>query len=184
MVNQSHSSMTTDESHLIEQVKQGSHTAFRRLYDIHVTPLYRFMRQFESNTDHVEEWVQRAFIKAYININQFEQTAKFSTWLFRLALNEMKMDRRTLTIIPLETVYDEDYSSVNSEEEFEWKDLMKSWLSELSETKRMVFLLYEVEGYSHAEIARMLGVGESTSRTILTRTKQFLQIQWQKSTEA
>ena len=141
------------------------------------------MRQFESDSDQVEEWVQRAFIKAYTNIGQFEQTAKFSTWLFRLALNEMKMDRRTMAIIPLETVYDEDYSAVNTNEEFEWNDLMKTWLAELSETKRMVFLLYEVEGYSHSEIARMLGVGESTSRTILTRTKQFLQTQWQRSRE-
>lgn len=150
---------------------------------MHITPLYRFMRQFETDSDQVEEWVQRAFIKAYINIGQFERTAKFSTWLFRLALNEMKMDRRTMAIIPLETVYDEDYSAVNTNEEFEWNDLMKAWLAELSETKRMVFLLYEVEGYSHAEIAKMLGVGESTSRTILTRTKQFLQTQWQRSRE-
>lgn len=172
-----------DEAQYIEKAKQGSHTAFRRLYDLHVTPLYRFMRQFETDSDQVEEWVQRAFIKAYINIGQFEKTAKFSTWLFRLALNEMKMDRRTMAIIPLETVYDEDYSSVSTNEDFEWNDLMKAWLAELSETKRMVFLLYEVEGYSHAEIAKMLGVGESTSRTILTRTKQFLQIQWQKSRE-
>ena len=172
-----------DEAQYIEKAKQGSHTAFRRLYDLHVTPLYRFMRQFETDSDQVEEWVQRAFIKAYINIGQFEKTAKFSTWLFRLALNEMKMDRRTMAIIPLETVYDEDYSSVSTNEDFEWNDLMKAWLAELSETKRMVFLLYEVGGYSHAEIAKMLGVGESTSRTILTRTKQFLQIQWQKSRE-
>lgn len=172
-----------DESQHIEKAKQGSHAAFRRLYDMHITPLYRFMRQFETDSDQVEEWVQRAFIKAYINIGQFERTAKFSTWLFRLALNEMKMDRRTMAIIPLETVYDEDYSAVNTNEEFEWNDLMKAWLAELSETKRMVFLLYEVEGYSHAEIAKMLGVGESTSRTILTRTKQFLQTQWQRSRE-
>ncbi|MBI3259580.1 MAG: RNA polymerase sigma factor [Ignavibacteriae bacterium] len=173
----------SDESQYIEKAKQGNHAAFRRLYDAHITPLYRFMRQFEGNSDQVEEWVQRAFIKAYINIGQFEKSAKFSTWLFRLALNEMKMDRRTMAIIPLETVYDEDYSSVNTNEEFEWNDLMKAWLAELSETKRMVFLLYEVEGYSHAEIARMLGLGESTSRTILARTKQFLQTQWQKSRE-
>lgn len=175
--------MMTDESLYVEKAKQGNHAAFHRLYDMHITPLYRFMRQFESDGDQVEEWVQRAFIKAYININQFEQSAKFSTWLFRLALNEMKMDRRSMAIIPLETVYDEDYSTTGTDEEFEWNDLMKAWLSDLSETKRMVFLLYEVEGYSHAEISRMLGVGESTSRTILTRTKQFLQKQWQKSRE-
>jgi RNA polymerase sigma-70 factor (ECF subfamily) len=173
----------TEESLLVKKSKEGSHVAFRQLYEMHITPLYRFMRQFETDTDQLEEWVQRAFIKAYINISQFEQSAKFSTWLFRLALNEMKMDKRSMAIIPLETVYDEDYSPSNNDEEFEWNDLMKAWLSELSETKRMVFLLYEVEGYSHAEIARMLGVGESTSRTILTRTKQFLQVQWQKSRE-
>ncbi|MBK9247218.1 MAG: RNA polymerase sigma factor [Ignavibacteria bacterium] len=175
-----------DEQILIQRTQQGSHAAFKRLYELHVTPLFRFMRQFDRDSDQIEEWVQRAFIKAYTNIRQFEGTGKFSSWLFRLALNEMKMDRRSAAIIPLETVFDEDYSpeyDTNEYDHFEWHDLMKSWLSSLSDTKRMVFILYEVEGYSHAEIARMLGVGESTSRTILTRTKQFLQTQWKKANE-
>lgn len=176
-----------DEQLFIQRAQQGSHAAFKRLYELHVTPLYRFMRQFERDSDQIEEWVQRAFIKAYTNIRQFEGTGKFSSWLFRLALNEMKMDRRRTTVIPLETVFDEDYSpsdtATDIHDHFEWNELMKSWLSSLSETKRMVFVLYEVEGYSHAEIAQMLGVGESTSRTILTRTKQFLQTQWKKANE-
>lgn len=56
---------------------------------------------------------------------------------------------------------------------------MKVFLDQLDETKRIVFILYEVEGYSHAEIASMLGFGESTSRTVLSRTKQFLKKQWE-----
>ena len=56
---------------------------------------------------------------------------------------------------------------------------MRTWLEDLDETKRTVFLLYEVEGYSHAEIASMLEIGESTSRTILSRAKQYLKTKWQ-----
>jgi RNA polymerase sigma factor (sigma-70 family) len=58
--------------------------------------------------------------------------------------------------------------------------LMKTWMDELDETKRAVFILYEVEGYSHAEIGSMLGIAESSSRTLLARAKRFLQQQWNK----
>jgi RNA polymerase sigma-70 factor (ECF subfamily) len=53
-------------------------------------------------------------------------------------------------------------------------------MGELDDTKRMVFILYEVEGYSHAEIASVIGIAESSSRTLLTRAKRILQDHWNK----
>jgi RNA polymerase sigma-70 factor (ECF subfamily) len=55
-------------------------------------------------------------------------------------------------------------------------------MDELDESKRAVFVLYEVEGYSHAEIASMLGIAESSSRTYLARAKRHLQQRWNKET--
>lgn len=168
-----------DESRSIEKAKVGDHEAFRLLYEHHVTPLYRFMRQFSSDPDEAEDWTQRAFIKAFEQMHRFEGRSRFSTWLFKLALNEMRMDRRRATIIPFVSADHEPYSPDPEPDLLEWRETMRSWLEDLDETKRTVFVLFEVEGYSHAEIAAMLEIGESTSRTILSRTKHYLRTRWQ-----
>ena len=169
----------TDELSLLLRIKEGDHASFRTIYDTHVVNLYRFLRQFSRNDHEAEEWVQRTFIKAYERIDSFDGHSRFSTCLFAIGLNEMRSDRRRAAILPLEPV-DEDFAAVQNpaEDQFEWDDLMQGWLSELDEAKRAVFLLAEVEGYSHAEIAGMLKIKESTSRTILTRTKRWLRNQW------
>ncbi|HTP13419.1 MAG TPA: sigma-70 family RNA polymerase sigma factor [Bacteroidota bacterium] len=178
-------SVPVQDNLLIQRSKAGDHGAFRELYDQNVAPLFRFMRQFSDNQEQVEDWVQRAFIKAYENLHRFDGISLFSTWLFKLALNEMRMDfrrARILTFIPAGDRDDEGPEENGSA--FEWDMTMKQWLSELDETKRVVFLLYEVEGYSHAEVAAILHIKESTSRTLLTRTKQFLRKRWEEERKA
>ena len=169
----------------LAQAKEGNQRAFKALYEIHATPLYRFLRQFTSDTEEVEEWTQRAFIKAFEHLASFDGRSRFSSWLFKLGLNEMRTDRRRDSIVPMVSI-DDGASPVDNDksEQLEWRATMRAWLEELDETKRMVFLLYEVEGYSHAEIASMLEIGESTSRTILTRTKQLLRVRWKKEENA
>ena len=169
----------TDELELLRRIKEGDHSSFRKLYDTHVNSLYRFLRQFSRDGHEAEEWVQRTFIKAYERIGSFDGHSRFSTWLFAIGLNEMRSDRRRATILAFEPV--EEALSIRGsrgEDEFQWEDLMREWLSRLDELKRAVFLLSEVEGYSHAEIAGMLNIKESYSRAILTRTKQWLRDQW------
>ena len=169
----------TDDSYLIQRIKEGNHSAFRSLYDSHVSSLYRFLRQFARDEQETEEWVQRTFIKAYEQIHTFRGHSRLSTWLFTIGLNEMRSDRRRASVLPFEPV---EESSPHPEDDtaqaFLWEDLMRGWLNELDEVKRAVFLLSEVEGYSHAEIAEMLNIHESNSRTILTRTKRWLRDQW------
>lgn len=166
---------------IIHRAQKGDQKAFKILYDANVVSLFRFMKQFSKNSVDVEEWVQRSFIKAHEHLPTFRGDAKFSSWLFRLGLNEMKMDRRRLAILSIDNSEIEELSSEEqNSDQFEWNEMMKTWLGELDENKRMVFLLYEVEGYSHSEIAEMIGVGESTSRTILMRAKRYLKERWKK----
>ncbi|MEK6755922.1 MAG: RNA polymerase sigma factor [Bacteroidota bacterium] len=171
--------MMNQEALWIEKAKGGDHRAFKSLYEVHVTPLFRFLRQFSSDTGQVEDWVQRAFIKAFEHLQDFQGRARFSSWLFTLGLNEMRMDRRRAQIVPMVPIeYDEFSSSESEPQQFDWNETMKAWMLDLDETKRAVFTLYEIEGYSHAEIAEMLNVAESTSRTLLSRTKRYLQERW------
>lgn len=82
------------ESALVEKGKAGNQRAFKSLFEINVDKLYRFLSQFSNNTDDVEDWVQRSFIKAFLYINRFQGRSKFSTWLIRIGINEMKTDYR------------------------------------------------------------------------------------------
>lgn len=176
-----HQNPAGDEARWIEQAKNGDEKAFRNLYESHIPSLYRFMNQFSKNVSEVEDWVQRAFIRAFRHLHQFQGGAKFSSWLFRIAINEMRSDRRRMDLVTSVSSFDESLMDKGSmAEKFEWDSTMKVFLEQLDETKRIVFILYEVEGYSHAEIASMLGFGESTSRTVLSRTRQFLKKEWQK----
>ncbi len=173
--------MKMSEKEIIEKAKKGNNKAFSELYKTHVTRLYRFMKQCGSrySNDEIEDIVQRAFVKAFTKIDTFEHTSSFSTWLFRIAMNELRSDMRRVSLVTLEAIADEiyDYEDEHADE-FVWNMAMKEMLNELSDIKKSVFILYEVEGYSHAEIGKILGMEESSSRSLLTRTKQFLRKRW------
>jgi RNA polymerase sigma-70 factor (ECF subfamily) len=171
-----------EESIWITEAKEGDQRAFRALYAANVTSLFRFLKQFSSRTEEVEEWVQRAFIKAFEHLGSFDGRSRFSSWLFTVALNEMRMDRRRAQTISFVQTDEQHESFESATEHIDWNDVMKAWLRDLDETKRAVFILYEVEGYSHAEIASMLGIAESSSRTMLSRAKRFLQDRWNRET--
>jgi len=164
----------------IAKSKEGDQKAFRSLYDLHLDPLFRFLRQFSADVSQVEEWVQRAFIKAYEHLEDFDGRSRFSSWLFKIGLNEMKTDRRRAKIVPFISLeHGEEPPGEFDPKEFEWDQTMRAWMQELDAAKRAVFILYEIEGYSHAEIADMLNIGESTSRTFLFRAKRYLKERWQ-----
>jgi RNA polymerase sigma-70 factor (ECF subfamily) len=164
------------------EARKGNQRAFKRLFEENVNIIYRFLYQFSKNPDQVEDWTQRAFIKAFENINRFEGNSKFSTWLIKIGINEMKTDFARVKDKKTVFLEDEQFdSAVTVEEEFEWKQDMKWLLSELDEFKRSVFILFEVEGYSHSEIADIMNISESLSRTTLCRVKNQLKEKWIKS---
>ena len=165
------------ESALVAKGKIGNQRAFKLLFENNVDKLYRFLNQFSKNTDEVEDWVQRAFIKAFLNIDKFKGKSKFSTWLIRIGINEMKTDYRKANLFSsTEGENDENPLHLYSQEPaFEWEYDMKIYLDELEDTKRAIFILYEVEGYSHQEISEILEISESSSRTNLHRAKKKLQ---------
>ncbi len=167
-----------EDHQLVQRVKNGDQKAFKILFEQNIVPLYRFMKQFSPDKDQVDEWVQRAFIKSYENIEKFDGISLYRTWLFKIALNEMRTDYRKINRMMYDLESAEDYFTEIEDRDFEWQLVMKNWLFELDEIKRSVFILFEVEGYSHSEIASMLKISEINSRAILARTKNFLREKW------
>ena len=168
----------------IKKALRGDQRSFKLLYDQNVEQLYRFLRQYSEDSHIVEEWVQRSFIKAYQHLDTFKGDSRFSTWLFSIALNEMRTDVRRKHLLVFSEQELPEQMVESEEERFAWHDSMKIILQNLDEQKRSIFLLFEVEGYSHAEIAIILHIGEGASRTLLCRAKQQLRTQWEKMEKA
>jgi len=158
----------------IRYALEGDQEAYRRLYERHVDALFPFMMQFSDDRETVRDWVQQAFIRAFSKLDQFQSRSSFKTWLFQIAINEMRQSLRSQH-------HQADKASIDDHPHIEDKQLdLSDWISlrdrirELPERQRLVLLMHDVEGFSHSEIANTLGINESSSRAILSRTKHVL----------
>lgn len=155
----------------VSRAMGGDQMAYKALYDRHMGGLFRFMTQFSDDRDLISDWVQMAFIKAFQNLERYEGRASFKSWIFRIAINEMKQTFRKAHREPEQLDEDQLYSySDQRSSPADWITL-KDKIRRLSDRPRLVFLMFEIEGFSHAEIAKVLDITESSSRSILTRVK-------------
>lgn len=167
--------LAKNEFELLEQLRRGDGKAFRALYDQYSGRVFRFLAQFSKDRDQIKEWCQRTFVKLHENAASFKGSSKFSSWLFQIAINEMRADLRRKKKWETRESGEGDVKASNAfEEDFDWNLTMKAWIQDMKPRWRAVFILYEVEGFSHAEIAELLGVRESTSRSILSLSKLYL----------
>jgi RNA polymerase sigma-70 factor (ECF subfamily) len=127
--------------------------------------------------DEAAEILNDGFLKIFQNISKFDFSQQFKPWLRRIMINtaidNYRKNQKHYNHLD-ETVVDEEMLDVGLINDLEINDIMKL-LNELPENYRLTFNLYEIEGYSHQEIAQMLGIAEGTSRSNLTRARNLLQ---------
>lgn len=163
---------------LFEQCKKGDQKAQRILYDLFKAKLMGLCRRYARSKEEAEDVLQETFIKIYFKLHQLESTDKLESWMksiaVRTAINHyhkkknreemfQAVDEELLLNIGLETTVD------TLSDEY----LLKI-VNSLPDGCRMVFNLFIIEGYSHAEIAAMLEISESTSRSQLYHAKFLL----------
>ena len=162
-----------DDFTLVDLAIDGSQAAFRMLYDKYVDSLFRFVNQFQTKRSETADLVQQSFIKCFTKLHSFQKKSSFKTWLFGIAVRELQMDWRGAQKHQLEPIEQEQYLLAETEsalEHLEHTELV-ALVSQLDPQKKVDFMLFEIEGYSHKEIAEMLQLKESHSRTLLTRAK-------------
>ncbi|MEO1487456.1 MAG: RNA polymerase sigma factor [Bacteroidota bacterium] len=123
-----------------------------------------------------QEVVDDTFIKVFESINSYDSNRPFKSWLRRIAVNcaidELRRNKKHMNHLDI-TEYNGELPNVDLVDTLTVQDIHKM-LSELPELLKVVFNLYEIEGYSHREIAKLLDIGESSSRTYLVRAKKQL----------
>jgi RNA polymerase sigma-70 factor (ECF subfamily) len=161
----------------VERAQRGDAGAFRELYEEHVGRVYAICLRMSGDNHEAEELTQRVFIRAWDRLESFRGESLFSTWLHRLTVNEAlgvqrATQRRVRRVQPSEDIEGLDGPAIQAPPGVRL-DLDRA-IAALPPGARQVFVLHDVEGYEHEEIARLTGIAAGTSKAQLHRARRLL----------
>jgi RNA polymerase sigma-70 factor, ECF subfamily len=167
-----------EEDDLLERARQRDTRAFEQLYRLHVRRVYALCLRMSANERRAEELTQKTFLTAWEKLVFFRGESAFGSWLHRLAVNTVLSDfraeqRRVSRVFGTAdpTVFE---TAGNAPPVGVRLDLDQA-ISTLPTQARTIFVLHDVEGWKHEEIASRLGVATGTSKAQLHRARKLLQ---------
>ncbi|HPC99150.1 MAG TPA: sigma-70 family RNA polymerase sigma factor [Bacteroidales bacterium] len=165
---------------LIDGCKTGDQKAQFQIYKLYYKAMYNTSLRIVNDTMEAEDIMQESFLSAFEKIDTYSGTVSFGAWLKRIVIN------RSLDALSKKKVAFEDIDSLpglrdDSGEEMVYREEVdlkveeiKKEIEKLPDGYRIILSLYLIEGYDHDEIAEILGISSSTSRSQLSRAKQKL----------
>ena len=172
------SSSGAEDRRIAAACARGDAKIFEELYHRFGERLKSIAWNHLGNVSDAEDAVQETFLKVHRAASTYTGEASFSTWMFRILVNTcydlLRKRRRRIEEEPIEDTVERSAPSVDDAKRMTLRKL----LGELTEQRRTVFTLFEIEGLSHAEIAAILGISEGNSKWILFATKKELQEKW------
>jgi RNA polymerase sigma-70 factor, ECF subfamily len=174
-----------NEAEAIERAKRGDAQAFQDLYDKHKRRVYSLCLRMTANTAEAEDLTQEAFLQLYRKIGTFRGESAFSTWLHRLSVNVvlMHLRKKNLPVVSLEETTqggEED----TPKKDFGAEDLalagsidrlqLQRAVDDLPPGYRTIFVLHDIEGYEHNEIAGIVGCSIGNSKSQLHKARMKL----------
>ena len=184
------------EAEAIRLAQQGDAAAFERLYQLHNRRVYSLCLRMVGNTAEAEDLTQEAFLQLFRKVSTFRGESAFSTWLHRLAVNVvlMKLRKKSGTESSLEQITEPDEDSGGPRRDFGAPDLRLSGsidrvnlqraVDELPPGYKAVFILHDVQGYEHNEIAEIMGCSIGNSKSQLHKARMRLRELLQESVRA
>lgn len=194
--------VASDDLDLVHAIRNGDLSAFERLVRRYDCKLLRIAQQVTHNREDSQDAVQESFMKALQHLGEFREQSRFSTWLFRIAVNQSLMKlRKRRTILDLSC--DQEFQAQedillrevadwapNPEElcrASELRDILVKAIEELRPTLRTVFVLRDIEELSISQTAEVLDLSVSAVKTRLLRARlqlrELLSAYFRKRTE-
>jgi RNA polymerase sigma-70 factor, ECF subfamily len=162
---------------LVRQAQAGDQRAFREIYRQHAGRVYALCLRLTGDAAAAEERAQDVFVRVWQSLGSFRGESAFASWLHRLTVNVVLMERRTTRRRESRVAPAADPSvaeGAGREPAVGLNIDLERAIAELPEGAREVFVLHDIEGYPHAEIARLTGIAEGTSKAQLFRARRLL----------
>jgi RNA polymerase sigma-70 factor (ECF subfamily) len=175
-----------NEAETIERAKQGDAEAFQALYDRHKRRVYSLCLRMTANTAEAEDLAQEAFLQLYRKIATFRGESAFSTWLHRLSVNVvlMHLRKKSLPVVSLEETTQGSGEEDTPKKDFGADDValagsidrlqLQRAVDSLPPGYRTIFVLHDIEGYEHNEIAGIVGCSIGNSKSQLHKARMKL----------
>lgn len=168
----------TFDHQLIKSCKQGDRAAQKTLYDRLAPRMFPLCIRYIGDRTTAEDVLQDGFITLFTRLESYKGEGSFEGWARRIFVTTALMSLRKKDALKmsdeLEAVRGMKADTTSQMENIGYKELMQLVMT-LPPGFRTVFNMYAIEGYSHKEIAEMLGITESTSRTQFSRARTWLQ---------
>jgi len=178
------------EKQLIEKSKQGNTRAFEQLIKKHESKIYNLLLGMSGNKASAEDLFQETFLRAWRKIKTFKGNSDFSTWLYRIAFNNVLMKRRnkkkihTISIDAPVVIYDKETnrdfaddwskSPVATSENEELKNRISKAIKSLPEKYKKVLILRDIEGMRNEEVKKILNISLASVKSRLHRARLYL----------
>ena len=174
------------EAEVLQRAREGDPTAFESLYRSHCKRVYAVCLRMVGNTTDAEDLTQEAFLLLFRKLHTFRGESAFSTWLHRLVVNTvlMHLRRKSLPAVSMEEGSARDGETAPSSADIAASDLLLEGsidrinlgrcIAQLPAGSRAVFVMHDIQGYQHHEIAEMLGRSEGVSKSQLHRARKRL----------
>lgn len=161
---------------LVEACKQHDNRAQRELYDLYKGKLMGICRRYSASKEEAQDILQEVFIKIFTKISQLDSSERLENWMSKIAVNTSvsyyhQAKKNLYKDIEHNDTDNGDYEVLLSKLS---DSFVVNLINQLPDGCRIVFNLFVVEGYNHAEIGKMLDIGESTSRSQLAYAKKLL----------
>ncbi len=161
---------------LLEGCRRGDRKAQESLYKTLASRMMGICLRYAKDTFEAEDVLQMGFVKVFQKVSDFRGEGSFEGWVRRIMVNtaieSYRKNLRNLNIVDIDEVYDQPQNTFDMSG-LELKDLLKL-VQQLSNGYRLVFNMYVIEGYSHKEIAKQLGITEGASKSQLSRARAIL----------
>jgi RNA polymerase sigma-70 factor (ECF subfamily) len=174
------------EAEAIRLAQQGDPDAFERLYELHSRRVYALCLRMANNPTEAEDLTQDAFLQLFRKIRSFRGESSFSTWLYRLTANVvlMRFRKKKLLQISLDETSERDEENGRPPLEFGGPDLrligsldrvnLERAIDQLPPGYKEMFILHDIEGYEHNEIAQIVGCSTGNSKSQLHKARMRL----------
>ena len=170
-----------NEKQLIKKAISGNRDAQERLYKKHAPKMLGVCRQYIKDVHFAEDVMVKGFLKMFTKLDTFKFEGSFEGWLRRIMIREsISYLRKQQFVVYDDEVYENNQTQDVSQHTDMDTEHIQQLIDGLPQGYKMVFVLYTIEGYKHQEIAEMLSIAESTSKTQLLKARRLLQDQLRK----
>jgi RNA polymerase sigma factor (sigma-70 family) len=172
-----------EERSLIKGCLKGDQQAQLRLYNKYVQAMYNLVIRMHPHPMDAEDILQESFVKVFKNLPSFSGEATLGAWIKKIVINtclNFLRKKKRLSFIQMEAITDYSEETEKKEASVDMATIHHA-VKQLPEGCRVVFSLHLLEGYQHKEIAKILDITESTSKSQYHRAKRLLRKQLKKS---